>query len=97
MSLIVAITFVPIICSYILPSWIQNKYLKKYPQLYDKNAKTLISEKDIEAIIHKEEDTRLTKKLKSLVIWPVNRSIDNPKKGRIFASFDVFDVFLTSF
>jgi multidrug efflux pump subunit AcrB len=68
MSLIVAITFVPIICSYMLPARIQNKYLKKYPQLYDKDSTIPISDQEIEAIIHKEEDTRLTKKLKSLII-----------------------------
>lgn len=85
MSLLVAITFVPIVCSYILPSWIQKKYFKKYPELYSENSNNSISEKEIEAIIHKEEDTRLTKKLKSLVHRPVNRSINNPKKALLLA------------
>jgi multidrug efflux pump subunit AcrB len=65
MSLIVALTFVPAICSYLLPSRIQKKYEIKYPSLStETNINEQLSEQDIKHIIEKEEDTWLTKKLK---------------------------------
>lgn len=79
-SLIVWITFVPLLCSYILPNWIKKKYRKKYPELYSDNAKAFADNK-IESIIHREEDTWLTKRLKALIEKPVKRSLRYPYRA----------------
>ncbi len=89
-SLIVALTFVPAICSYILPWWIKRKYHTKYPELYetkdDQVTENLAAENErINKIIEKEEDTWLTKKLKDLAIHPIKRSLNHPKKALFWA------------
>lgn len=93
MSLIVALTFVPAVCSYILPWRIRRKYQKKYPELYkENNFEEKIWEIDIwktnkriHDIIEKEENTRLTKKFKSIANYPIRWSLKNPKKALLWA------------